>query len=124
MVTAASPADRARGHHRLCTYGPVWAAHPKGEAHDSALPPASAMSPSARSTNAAPSSAPAMPEAARENSLIWAVIAAMPAKTIPLAPVATPTRTEPAVGYPALRVSAVTTAAAARFASAATTRVA
>jgi hypothetical protein len=70
-----------------------------------------AESPTARSRNATPRTAKAIPLAGRECSVSWAVIAATPAKTRPLRPTPTARAIDPATGRPmATYPSAVTTA--------------
>src|SRR5699024_12502857 len=97
MVAADSAIERVRGAQRSGTEGAVWGAQPSGEAHERPLPPTSTISPIARNKNVAPRTAPAMPAAERENSLICTVIAVIPANTIPVSPVAKPTRIDPII---------------------------
>ena len=85
-------------------------AQPIGESHDSHDSP-EAVSPMARSRNAAPSTAKAIPLAGRAYSVSCTVIAATPAKTRPLRPQSAASATDPAAGRPmATNPSAVTAA--------------
>ena len=102
---ARAPAARTRhpvaasigrnGHHRSPANGRVFCAHPIGENHESVPSP---MSPTARNTNDAPSTAPAMPFTTRVFSVICAATRATPVNTSPVSVKETPKVTDPASG--------------------------
>ena len=70
-----------------------------GDSHDS-QDSSAAVSPMARSRNAAPSTARAIPLAGLAYSVSWAQMAATPAKTRPVSPQTTARVTDPAAGRP------------------------
>ncbi|HEY3647233.1 MAG TPA: hypothetical protein VGL33_04625, partial [Streptosporangiaceae bacterium] len=72
--------------------------HPSGEAQDSHDPPAGPVSPTARSTKAAPSGAIARPRAPRAVTAGWAPMAATPPNTSPHPLMDSASAAEPANG--------------------------
>jgi hypothetical protein len=84
-----------------------------GDSHDS-QDSSVAVSPTARSRNAAPSAAKAIPLAGLAYSVSWTLIAATPANTRPLRPQPTARAIDPATGrpratYPSTVIAASTT---------------
>ena len=105
--TRISASGSSRTHHCSPANGRNRSAQPMGDSHDS-QDSSAAESPMARSRNAAPRTAKAIPLAGRAYWVTWTVIAATPANTRPLRPQATTSATDPAAGRPmAMNASAV-----------------
>ena len=93
--TAVAASNSRKGHHRSPANGRAFWAHPIGENHETVPSP---MSPTARSTNAAPSTAPAAPYTTRVFSVTWAARSATPPNKSPIRMNDTPNTNDPAAG--------------------------
>ncbi len=124
-VPAVAARKSSSTHQRSPANARRFSAQPAGEAQVSGEEASSvAVSPAARRTNAAPSTAPARPLAARALSVSCAVIAATPAKTSPVPPTARPRASAPAAGCPEAASPAVMSRASAASATSAASRAA